>query len=86
MKTWLVEIRTKDRISTENPVLDYVEVTLVDWADEYNARHVGFDVYAKKVIYQPKVRKHLLDVCRISTIDPKEFTNYFCAPDAVQLN
>ena len=86
MKTWLVEIRTKAWIPADNPVLGYVEVQLNDWADEYNARHVGFDEYALKVMYQPNVRKHVMDVCKINFyLDEKFYSHYFCAADAVCL-
>lgn len=86
MKTWLVEIRTKAWIPADNLVLGYVEVQLNNWADEYTARHVGFDEYALRVMYDPNIRKHVMDVCKIQDyLDPKSYTNYFSAADAVCL-
>ena len=87
MKTWLVEIRTKAWIAAENPVLAYVEVEIVDYADEYNAQHAGFDQYALIVTNQPKVRKHVMDTCKIiGYLDEKSYSSYFCAADAICLD
>lgn len=82
MKTWLVEIRVKDWIHVDPGVsrtIDYVEVELRDYQDEFNARHLGHDKFCELAQYTPSIRKKL-DSLNITNV------NDICAPDAVCLD
>lgn len=83
MKTWLVEIRVKDWIHVEpgvSRVVDYVEVELLDYQDEFNARGLGYAKFCELAQYTPSIRKKL-ESMNIATL-----ANNICAPDAVCLD
>jgi len=87
MKTWLVEIRVKDWIVTKTPVLDYVEIQTSDYCDMFDARHMGFDEFVRRMNYQPQLKKKVETICNVRFDSGKAaYSNYFCAPDAVCLS
>ena len=74
---WLVEIRVKAWVilpAGHSRVIAYEEV---EGRNKYEAQHLGYQEFAKRLRYQPSARK-LLTALSITEND-------ICAPDAVEI-
>lgn len=75
---WLVEIRLKDwcaALPTGSRIVSFEEVLA---ANEYEARHAGYDQFTNRCRYEPVTRRKM----KQWGLELKDV----CAPDAVQLD
>lgn len=74
---WLVEIRVKDWVFVPEGQSRTIAYEEVEATNKYAAQITGYDEFAKRIKYQPSVRK-LLDSLFVTAED-------ICAPDAVEI-